>query len=75
MKILRIDGCDVHEKSVRVVCSGIGTREEGVKEIVRLAREKARSTPNDPHVDQSGPDEVSVFIGIYRIVSFRLVVE
>lgn len=56
----------------KTVASKIRTRHDGIKRMVELARESARTMPNSPHVDQSGVDEVSVWIGIYRMQTFRL---
>lgn len=68
MFITRIDS----EKQERVVERGIVTREGGVKRLVLLAQQEAATLPNDPKIEVSGIDEVTVYIGLYRITTFRL---
>lgn len=68
MKVIRIDG----DKNETVVYDNIKTRAEGINRVVQFAQDAQRNTPNNPHIDQSGPDEISVFIGVNRVISFKL---
>lgn len=67
-KIIYIDG----DKQERLLDRFEALYETAVKKTVELARREASRLPNDPKVDQSGPDEVSIWIGQYRHASYRL---
>jgi len=46
------------------------SRDEAVQNMVRAAQALRERTPNNPHVEQTGENEVSVMIGIVKVKSF-----
>lgn len=40
--------------------------------MVQLATQEAGTMPNNPFVDQSGPDEVSIYIGLYKVATYKV---
>ena len=68
MHIVRVDQ-DGHE---RIVIRGITDRAAALNKLVELARDAAVGMPNHPKVDQCGPNEVGVYIGLYKVRAFRL---
>lgn len=63
---------DGHERFVGQRHNNIGL---AVYQMVALAQAEADNIPNGPFVDQSGPNEVSIYIGVYPIVMFKVVDE
>jgi hypothetical protein len=58
--------------NTRIVEKNIKGRENGVKRIVELAQAEAAKMPNKPTVDQSGVNSVCIYIGVYRLATYRL---
>ena len=46
--------------------------DDAAVEMIRLAEEAARSIPNNPTLEITGPMQLSVCIGVYKIISFSL---
>lgn len=68
MKIVKIDA-DRNRKELE---TGIRDENVAVRKIVALANEYAKKLPNNPTVTPSGAKEISVYIGIYRMMTFSI---
>lgn len=60
------------EGAMWVVVLGAPNKATAILEMVRLANEEAARLPNHPFVDQSGPDEVSIYIGLYKVATYKV---
>lgn len=49
------------------------TRAEAVEAIRKLAMNQCEEIPNNPTVDQCGPDSLAVSIGVHKIYTFTIV--
>jgi hypothetical protein len=67
-KIIRID---VNNNS-HVIQKDIANKNDGLKQLADWARSACEVMPNNPRIDVSGIDEISVYIGVNRQLTFRL---
>lgn len=58
--------------TTREVCLGRDTREEAVEFASFLAKDEIRLVPNNPIIEQTGPDSISICIGVQKIYTYTL---
>jgi len=69
MKIIRIDEDTKVEKTV---ANGL-SEQEAIDKVIAVADGERRNIPNNPMIVASGPNAISIAIGVYKIVTYEVV--
>lgn len=69
MKIIRIDEDTKVEKTI---ANGL-SKQEAIDKVIALADREKRNIPNDPQIVGTGPNAISIAIGVYKIITYEVV--